>query len=99
VIGKSIGHHDVGQSEIFVMDVLKFYPVAFKFVETSELVNVPWKTSLNSIPVTSVNDSATIEIPLRAVPRVDWPEAPSWRGFVLTHGPRVLIVKRRPRAS
>lgn len=97
VIGKGIGHHDYGQSAIFVMDVLKFYPVAFGVVETSELANIPWKTSLNSVRVSTIAESANIDIPLRAVPRIDWPEAPSQRGFVLTHGPRVMIVKRRPR--
>jgi hypothetical protein len=99
VIGKSIGHQDAGQSAIFVMDVLKFYPVAFGVVETSELVNVPWKTAINSVSVTTIAEATTIDIPLRAVPRIDWPEAPSRRGFVLTHGPRVMIVKRRPSAS
>jgi hypothetical protein len=95
VIGRGIGHHDTRYREPFVMDVLKFFPVAFGVVATEDLPAIPPLTRILTAGLTRLDDERTIEVPLRDVPDVAWPERPVGPSVVLMHHGRVLTIDRR----
>lgn len=99
VVGKGIGHHSGRSGELFVMDILKFYPVAFGVVMASEMVSIPWRVALNDLSVGAVDETVTLHLPLYRIPTIDWPEKPTPSGFVLVHGPSVLSVRPMRQAT
>ena len=99
VIGKGIGHHDLTSRGMFVADIIKFFPVAFAVVDSSECGSIPPLARIDLLSISSIGDSTEIQIPLAPTPPSDWPEQPPEGGFVMAHGDRLHAIDRRRGAS
>lgn len=97
VVGKGIGHRDMSRPASFVMDVLKFRPIAFGVIDAADVSLVPPLAQIRTEGIMTADDTTDVHIPLRGIPDADWPEQPVPGGFVLSHKDRVMTV--RPRRS
>lgn len=94
VIGRGIGHLDLRGGEPIVADTLKFFPLAFAVVSVEAKMPLIPATRIRPEQAAGMDDTVSLEIPLRGGPGLTWPERPQASSLVLLNRDRVLTIVR-----
>lgn len=94
IVGKSFVRIELKPQGTHLMDLLKFYPLAFAVLFDGSPDDLPHLCRIRPELARSYDGHSDIAIPLLSVPQFHWPERPTDDGFLLVSASRFHVIDR-----
>lgn len=94
IVGKSFVRIELRPKGTHLMDLLKFYPLAFAVLFDGTSRDLPHLCRISPENAGTVEGACEISIPLISVPQFHWPERPTDDGFLLVSANRFHVIDR-----